>query len=391
MIVVAASPRGALAQTVTQRGFAEVSGFVYPQQAPNDPTQLVGDFLLRDEVFVKPSSWLQFAGGLDLRANSHDQVEDDWRVGFDDRTIRRPRLAVRRASATIARGAFSVEAGKQFIRWGRTDIVTPTDRFAPRDFLNVFDNEFLAVTGVRGTARRGDDTIEAVWTPRFTPSRVPLLDQRWTVLPEGASVPIAALPRTLPDGSQVGVRWNHTGAGIDWSASYFDGFNYLPNVDRGLTYPSIRMYGADAAMPTRLVTLKAEAGYFTSSTPGTDEYVLYVLQVERPIGEWVLVGGYAGEAVTERRALLTFAPDRGMARSLVGRASYTIDVNRSFAFEAAVRTAGGGEYAKLEYSQARGAHWRTTVAAVGVAGHSDDFLGQYRRNAHATAAVRYSF
>lgn len=196
----------------------------------------------------------------------------------------------------------------------------------------------------------------------------------------------------LPDGSQVGVRWNHTGAGIDWSASYFDGFNHLPNVDRsGLTYPAIRMYGGDAAMPTRLVTLKAEAAYFTSSSPGTDEYVLYVVQIERPIGEWVLVGGYAGEAVTERRALLTFAPDRGMARSLVGRASYTIDVNRSFAFEAAVRTSGGGEYAKLEYSQARGAHWRTTVSAVGVAGHSDDFLGQYRRNSHATAAVRYSF
>ena len=37
---------------------------------------VVGDLLAREEVFVKPAPWLQFAGGLELRANSHDQVED---------------------------------------------------------------------------------------------------------------------------------------------------------------------------------------------------------------------------------------------------------------------------------------------------------------------------
>ena len=30
-----------------------------------------------------------------------------------------------------------MEAGKQLIRWGKTDILNPTDRFAPRDFLTV--------------------------------------------------------------------------------------------------------------------------------------------------------------------------------------------------------------------------------------------------------------
>ena len=54
-----------------------------------------------------------------------------------------------------------------------------------------------------------------------------------------------------------------------------------------------------------------------SSSPATDEYVLYVAQVERQTGEWVFVGGYAGEVVTEARASLTFAPDRGLSRALV--------------------------------------------------------------------------
>jgi hypothetical protein len=37
-------------------------------------------------------------------------------------------------------------------------------------------------------------------------------------------------------------------------------------------------------------------------------------------GEWVIAGGYPGEVVTAHRAVLAFAPDRGMTRSFIGRA-----------------------------------------------------------------------
>jgi hypothetical protein len=50
-----------------------------------------------------------------------------------------------------------------------------------------------------------------------------------------------------------------------------------------------------------------------------------------------------------------------------------------------------GFYVRIEYSQARGEHWRTTIAGAAIAGQSDDFLGQYHRNSHVTASVRYSF
>ena len=391
-VVAALRATPVVAQTLAQRGFVEAVAFGFPQEAPNDRTRLVGGFLAREEAFFKPAPWIQFAGGVDLRADSHAQVEDRWRVDIADRGAERPRLSVRRASAAIARGPLTVDAGKQFIRWGKTDIITPTDRFAPRDFLNVVDNELLAVTGVRAVAQLRSETFEAVWVPRFTPSRVPLLNQRWAVVPaDVAMLPIVQIPATLPGGSESGVRWSHVGAGFEYAASFFDGFNHLPTIDRGLIYPAIRMYGADAAAPTRWFTIKAEAAYFTSSSIAADEYILYVVQIERQTGEWVLVGGYAGEAVTERRGSLTFAPDRGLTRSVVGRASYTLDVNRSIAFEGAFRQNGDGEYAKLEYSQARGQHWRATLTTVGIGGHADDFLGQYHRNSHFTATVRYSF
>ena len=312
----------------------------------------------------------------------------------------------------MTRGPLTLDVGKQFIRWGKADIVTPTDRFAPRDFLNVIDSEFLPVRGARLVLGSSSNTIEGVVVPFFTPSRTPLLDQRWTVLPAGAELAVVAIAREIPKGSQAGVRWSHAGGGYEYSLSFFDGYNHLPNIAATVPppcaampdatmescrsrsparIPGVRMYGADAALPTRWMTVKGEAGYFTSTTPATDEYVLYVIQLERQTGEWLLVGGYAGEAVTRSRALLTFAPDRGTARSFIGRASYTIDPNRSAALEAAVRQDGRGVYVKGEFSRAAGQHWRTTVTGALIRGEPDDFLGQYRRNSHVAMSLRYSF
>jgi hypothetical protein len=61
------------------------------------------------------------------------------------------------------------------------------------------------------------------------------------------------------------------------------------------------------------------------------------------------------------------------------------------AFEGAIRQNGGGAYVKGEFSEARGEHWRWTMRGVVIAGSDDDFLGQYRRNTHMTASLRYSF
>jgi hypothetical protein len=119
--------------------------------------------------------------------------------------------------------------------------------------------------------------------------------------------------------------------------------------------------------------------------------VLYVIQVERQSGELSLVGGYAGEVVTASRAAVTFAPDRGLAKSFLGRAGYTIDANRNVAVEAAVRQDGAGVWIKAEYSQASGQHWRVTTSATVIGGEADDFFGQYRRNSHGIVTLRYSF
>jgi hypothetical protein len=118
--------------------------------------------------------------------------------------------------------------------------------------------------------------------------------------------------------------------------------------------------------------------------------VLYVIQLERQVREWSFVGGYAGEGVTRSTGNpLQFAPDRGFARSFVGRAELTIDANRSLSLEAAVRAAGS--FARFEYSQSFGQHWRATGGLAWIRGDMTDFLGQYHRNSYGLLAIRYSF
>jgi len=295
LVLVCAAAAGA--QNFTQRGFLETDFIGYPQTAPNDSGQAIGEALFRYEAFYKLSSDWQFAGGLDMRADSHEQVERDLNFSWQDRQLRRPAIAVRELSATYSKNKLTVELGKQFIRWGKADLLNPTDRFAPRDFLTVVDNDFLAVTAARVTYGGQTNTIELVWSPLFTPSRIPLLDQRWTVVPlELAGIALRQMTPQYPGGSQWGARWNHVGRIAEYSLSFYDGHNNLPlfryqleaqaplTLDLQQFFPEMRMYGGDAAIPFKAITFKAEAAYFTSTTKQAEQYGLFVLQVERQAG-----------------------------------------------------------------------------------------------------------
>ena len=390
------------AQDFTQRGFWETRVILFPQTGTNDSSHVVGDSLFRYEASKALLPGLRLSGSFDARTDTHLQTEREFRIDFGDRSIRRPALSVRRLSLIYNRGKWTAEIGKQFVRWGKADILNPTDRFAPRDFLNVVDNDFLPITAARLTYESGSNTLDLVVQPFFTPSRTPLLNQRWDVLPDTPGVRVIDIGANYPGGTNVGARFNHIGRRYEGSVSFYEGHNHLPLFDAVLVgnpftvaafryYPQLRQYGADVAVPLRWFTIKGEAGYFTSTTKTADEYALYVIQLERQSGEWSFVGGYAGEVVTTARSQRGFSPDRGLTHAFLGRAGYTIDVNRNVALETAVRENLAGLWIRLEYSQAFGQHWRGTAGYTLIRGREDDFLGQYHRNSHAILALRYSF
>jgi len=385
-----------LTQNFTQQGYVEARSSLYPEAAVNDRAHAVNEMQFRYEAFYKPRFNFQIAAAVDLRADTHHQTDREWRVDWKDRERQRPLLSLRRLSTQYRHRGFTLETGKQFVHWGRTHIINPTDRLAPRDYLAVVDNEYLGIYAVRGTYERGENTFEAVWTPRFTPSRVPLSNQRWLATAPG--MPALAIERDIPEGSQVGIRWSRVGV-VEFGAAYFTGFSHLPSYETPAGKSVIRefysrqqMIGGDMAVPLRWLSLKTEAGYFISGNPGSNEHLLYVVQLEKQAGEWFVAGGYGGDTVTQRGTQMAdFNPERGMTGAILARAGYTVDSNRSVAFETAIRTNGHGGWGKVEYSQAFGLQWRLTGGFSLLEGKPTDFLGQYRRNSHATIAVKYSF
>ena len=80
--VVAFSCPPVYAQTALAPGFIDIRGHLFPQKTPTDETRQVADALYRQEGFLRPASWLQFVGGVDLRTNTHRQVEDIWRIDW---------------------------------------------------------------------------------------------------------------------------------------------------------------------------------------------------------------------------------------------------------------------------------------------------------------------
>ncbi len=279
---------GFLAQNFEQRGFIENQTVFYPQSAPNDSSVAVDSMLLRWEASYKFTPWFTLAGSTfqtPAPTRTMRTPRADASVDLDDRSILRPAFSIRRLSARMHQGKLTAEVGRQFIRWGKTDILTPTDRFAPGDYLSsVVDSDFLGIAAARVTYESGGDTIDLVWQPWFTPSRTPLLNQRWTALPpEAAGISIIDAGARYPGGSQYGARWNHVGAGYEYSLCFFDGYNNLPQFSAAFNpvsssvalqryYPQLRLYGGDAAVPLTWFTVKGEVRPTSPlPPPDTDE------------------------------------------------------------------------------------------------------------------------
>lgn len=400
-IIALACVTACAAQDFTQRGYLESGLFLFPQSAPNDSGNYVGDELFRYEASYKITPGLILNGSFDAGIDTHRQIDRAAHLDWQDRGLARPAFSLRRLSLVYTKGKFTAEIGKQFIRWGKADILNPTDHFAPKDFLNVTESDFLAIPAMRLTYDTGSDSFDFVWQARFTPSRTPLLDQRWTVVPPSAQ-PYALIDggSEFPGRSSFGARWNHIGDGYECSFDYYDGYDNLPlfrvlpdtaamSVLLQRFYPELRSYGADAAVPLRWFTVKGEAAYYGSSTKEADEYVLYVVQIERQIKELSLVGGYAGQAVTNQRGVLNFSPERGFSDSFLGRADYTIGPTRNATLETIVRLRGS--LLRGEYSQTFGQHWRGTAGYAWIRGDESDFLGEYRLNSYGFLSLRYSF
>ena len=328
------------AQNFNQRGFIETDLRCIPK-----PRRMTAASRRRQPVSLRSvlqGAALAAIGRLLRRPLRHARRSGTHaHLDWQDRSLQRPALSLREFNATITKGKLTAEFGKQFIRWGKADILNPTDRFAPKDFLTVTDPDFLAVLAARVTYDTGTDSFDFVWQPRFTPSRTPLINERWTVLPQAVEgIALVDLGSEFPGRSAFGARWNHIGSGYEFSASFYDGFNSLPvfqgalerigNRDRLCSHLSgAAIVWRRCGLAAALVHSQNRSSLLHVARSPARRVRDLRLQFERQIKELSIVAGYAGDAITARTPTLQFSPELGFARAILAHAQYTIDSNRS--------------------------------------------------------------
>ncbi|RMF56384.1 MAG: hypothetical protein D6748_13640 [Calditrichaeota bacterium] len=198
-----------------------------------------------------------------------------------------------------------LRVGKQFIFWGTTDWINPTDNINPWDYVNIaaeIEDYRIPVTAVKiDVYPSGNWIIEGVWIPRFSPHKIPI------VVPDSLGpFPAEAAPPVIPenrlDNSELAVRVLSQLGNLDVSLSYYRGFDKNPSVliipehDHQFlpirmvfepNYYPIHIFGGDFVTTYRKLTLKGEGAYYlTDDRRGTNVYV------ENPHLKYVLGGDY---------------------------------------------------------------------------------------------------
>ena len=361
--------------------------------------------------------WLRAAPALgpdlSLFAEGWVRSEDIFGDGEPDGLLREAYLGVRH-------GPLDVRAGKQIIVWGRADRINPTDNLTPRDYtLLVPDDEDqrFGVPAVRATYFHGGLALTGVWLLDFEPSVVPL---------RRPPAPLQIHDREPGGGFEQGaVRLEQSGSGVEWSLSYFDGLDTIPDLAlertgslrRELVLGShrVRVVGVDAATVVGPYGLRGEAAYtFTEDDDGDDPgiknpFLFVVVGADRTFLEHLNVNvQYILHVVTRYHSPFGIADP--LAREVAVQAALLVNqldhVQHSFSLRVSHRWLHETLEAELativsvdrfgwvlrpRVTYALTDRWRLTVGGDLFGGERLSFFGNLRDNSAAFAELRWSF
>jgi hypothetical protein len=239
-----------------------------------------------------------FAAALQLKAfpTLSERLDGKFEVRFANTAVGKgaaTRVSLLEGYATLRFARADLRLGKQIVPWGRADGINPTDNLTPRDYTVLLpfedDQRFGTIGAKLDLLLSPEHTLTLFASPAFEPARVPL--------PSAAGPVERREPAHTLANTHGGMRLNKVGEGLDWSLSYFRGFNLLPGaqlVEEGMAQPTLRLrydritvLGADFARNYGRFGLRGEIAYVDTvddagSTPGvSNPHLHWIVGVDR--------------------------------------------------------------------------------------------------------------
>lgn len=256
------------------KGEVIFKSYTYFEDAPADDRLYREEGILRLEWARQFAPWIGAKLVGELRGDTDGDANGLY-LEIPDTERHRSILSLREGTVSLRWAPVDVTIGKQFFAWGTADAYNPTDNINPYDYLDVLDNDKMAVYSVAARVQMGPTSLVAAVVPVFTPSRLPTASSRWAPPPPPGVLAVVndrELPGVEVGSVQYAARLRTTLGGWDLSASYYQGFEDVPEF-RAATlaspsgtavasltpvFPKIRAVGADFSTTVRGIEVHGE-------------------------------------------------------------------------------------------------------------------------------------
>ena len=232
------------------------------------------------------------------------------------------RIDIREAYVKINGKRWDLTAGQKIVKWGRADFTNPTSKLSPRNYIfrspEREDMDMGNLLSAFNWYPTDHINLQAVVVP-FYRSSVLIIDP--IPLPENVIVNQINTLLTNKEMFSYGLKSDIHLKGIDWSLSWFDGYDPMPgtaltgfNLDLSAQVPIPDIVLSETAYKTRVLGLdfettagnigiRGEAAWSMPYLSGkTNEYVPFpeikwVAGLDWSRGNWRITGEYSGKSV----------------------------------------------------------------------------------------------
>lgn len=233
-----------------------------------------------DNTNPTPSELTASESRLQLKLESYgDAAEFFGRLDFtyDDFYEQSLKMELREGYAKFHFGSHvDFQVGRQIITWGTGDLIFINDLFAKdyRSFFSGRDDQYLKApqNALRMSYYNPIGTLNFVYSPRFTPNRIPTGERLSYFSPVAGTIvggePYfeGIMPTARFKNGEFAGRFSRYFGTADVALYGYHGFfkNPVGMNDSGAYYPSLNVYGASIRMPILGGITWLEGGYYDS-------------------------------------------------------------------------------------------------------------------------------